>query len=315
MKTLLITYLRPYWKQLIVVVTLVSLQAIGNLYLPDLNAKIINNGIARGDTGYIVRVGGFMLVVALVVGIFSIFSVYWSSKTAMSLGRDVRGALFRKVESFSQSEVNHFGTASLITRNTNDVQQVQMLVAIGLTLMITAPLMMIGGIIMATRQDLPLSALLVIILPIMGLVIGLLIVRAVPLFRSMQVKIDRINQVMRETLSGIRVIRAFVRSEHEEERFDEANLDLTDTSLRVTRLFALMIPSLLAILNLSTVAIMWFGGKRVASGAMPIGNLIAFLTYVMQILFSVMMATALSAMIPRASASGDSIQEVLDLEP
>ena len=315
MNTLLITYLRPYWKQLILVVTLVSAQAIGNLYLPDLNAKIINNGIAKGDTAYIVRVGGLMLLVSLVVGVFSIISVYWSSKTAMSLGRDVRGALFRKVESFSQAEVNHFGTPSLITRNTNDVQQVQMLVAIGLTLMITAPLMMIGGIIMATRQDLALSGILVVILPVMALVISLLILRALPLFRSMQVKIDRINQVMRETLSGIRVIRAFVRSEHEEARFDVANLDLTDTSLRVTRLFALMIPSLLAIMNLSTVAIMWFGGKRVASGAMPIGNLIAFLTYVMQILFSVMMATALSAMIPRAAASGDRIQEVLDLEP
>jgi ATP-binding cassette, subfamily B, multidrug efflux pump len=211
--------------------------------------------------------------------------------------------------------MNQFGAPSLITRNTNDVQQVQLKVAIALTVMIAAPLMLIGGIVMALRQDVPLSATLIGILPVMALVMGLIVVRAVPMFRSYQTKLDRINQVMRETLSGIRVIRAFSRTDYEERRFDEANRDLTATGLRVTRLFALMFPSLMAILNLSTVAIVYFGARRVGSGGMPIGNLTAFITYVMQILMAVLMATMLSAMIPRAAASGDRIQQVLDVEP
>ena len=211
--------------------------------------------------------------------------------------------------------MNLFGTPSLITRNTNDVQQVQMVVAMALNMMISAPIMAVGGIIMALRQDVPLSGLLVVIVPLMGLVIGLLMTRAMPLFLAMQVKIDRINQVMRETLSGIRVIRAFVRTEHEEQRFDAANRDLTDTALRVNRLFALMIPTLMGIFNLSTVAIMWFGGMRVDSGAMPIGNLTAFLMYIMQILMSVMMATIMFVMVPRAAVSAGRIQEVLETEP
>jgi len=314
-KRLLTDYLRPYWRRLILIVALVAIQAIANLYLPDLNAKIIDYGVSTGDTGYILRTGAIMLAVAFLMGIASIASVYWSSKTSMSVGRDVRGALFRQVESFSQTEINQFGTPSLITRNTNDVQQVQTVLALALTLMVMAPMMMIGGIFMALRQDVPLSALLIIILPLIGLVIGAMVAKGLPLFRAMQVKIDVVNQVTRETLTGIRVIRAFVRSEHEELRFDEANLDLTDTSLQVARLFALMMPLLFLIFNLSTVAVMWFGAHRVASGAMPIGNLIAFLTYVLQILFAVMMATVMFAMIPRAAASADRIQQVLDVRP
>ena len=315
MRRLLTDYLRPYWRQLILVVVLVAIQAIANLYLPDLNAKIIDYGVSTGDTGYILRTGAIMLAVAFLMGIASIASVYWSSKTSMSFGRDVRGALFRKVESFSQTEINQFGTPSLITRNTNDVQQVQTVLTLALTLMVMAPMMMIGGIFMALRQDVPLSALLIVILPLIGLVIGVMVRKGLPLFRAMQVKIDVVNQVTRETLTGIRVIRAFVRGGHEEQRFDEANLDLTDTSLRVARLFALMLPLLFLIFNLSTVAVMWFGGHRVASGAMPIGNLIAFLTYVLQILFAVMMATVMLTMIPRAAASADRIQQVLDVQP
>ncbi|MHB8867680.1 MAG: ABC transporter ATP-binding protein [Thermoleophilia bacterium] len=315
MKRLLVTYLKPYRAGIVLVVLLALAQAFANLYLPDLNAKIINNGVALGDTGYIVRMGGFMLLVTLLLGAVSIFLVYWGAKVAMAFGRDVRGALFRNVESFSQNEVNQFGAPSLITRGTNDVQQVQMMVAIALTMMIGAPLMGFGGIIMAMRQDLPLSAMLIVIIPVMGVVLGLITVRAVPLFRSMQVKLDRVNQVTREVLTGMRVIRAFARSQYEEQRFDEANADLTDTGLRVARLFALMFPALFGILNLSTVAIMYFGGLRVASGGMPIGNLIAFLTYVMQILISVLMATMMLAMVPRAAASADRIQEVLDVEP
>ena len=315
MKRLLADHLKPYRWHIVVVLVLALVQALANLYLPDLNAKIINNGVAKGDTAYILRMGGFMLLVTLLLGVVSVVLVYWGSKVAMTFGRDVRGRLFRKVESFSQNEINQFGTPSLITRSTNDVQQVQMMVAIGLTMMVAAPLMGLGGVIMAMRQDLPLSAMLVVILPVMGVVLGLIIVRAVPLFRAIQVKLDRINQVTREVLTGMRVIRAFARSDYEEARFDEANLDLTDTGLRVTRLFALMFPSLFAILNFSTVAIMYFGGMRVASGAMPIGNLTAFLTYVMQILISVLMATMMLAMVPRAAASADRIQQVLDVEP
>jgi ATP-binding cassette subfamily B protein len=230
----------------------------------------------------------------------------------MAFGRDVRGALFRKVESFSQAELNHFGTPSLITRSTNDVQQVQMVVLMMLNVTIAAPIMCIGGVIMALRLDVPLSSVILVAVPVMGVFIGLVLTRALPLFRAMQVKIDRINQVTRETLSGVRVIRAFDRTGYEEGRFDAANADLTGTTLQVTRLFALMIPTLTAILNLSTVAIMWFGSLQIANHGMPIGNLTAFLTYIVQILMSVLMATIMLVMVPRASASAERIQQVLD---
>jgi len=312
---LLRTYLRPYRGQLALIVVLLLVQAIANLYLPELNADIINNGVVKGDTDYVIRTGGLMLAVTLLLGIAAIVAVYWSAKTAMSFGRDVRGAVFRTVETFSLVEVNHFGTASLITRNTNDVQQVQTVVLMGLTVLISAPIMVVGGVIMATRQDVPLSGILIVIVPLMAAIIGLLLSRAVPLFRAMQTKIDRINQVMRETLAGVRVIRAFVRTEHEERRFDIANRDLTQTALRVNRMFALMIPSLMAIMNLSTVAILWFGSIRVDSGAMPIGNLTAFLQYILQILFAIMMAVVMFVIVPRAAVSSDRIREVLDTEP
>ena len=256
-----------------------------------------------------------MLVVTLVLGVASIIAVYLGARTAMGFGRDVRSAIFRKVESFSQVEVNQFGPASLITRNTNDVQQVQMVVFMTLTLIITAPILIIGGIILAIRQDVPLSGLLVVVLPIMAVFIGIIMYRAIPLFRAMQVKLDRINQVMRETLSGVRVIRAFVRTRDEEERFDEASLDLFDTSIRVNRLFALTIPVMTGILNLSTVAVMWFGAMRVDSGQMPIGNLTAFLQYLLQIMFSMLMAVFMFVFVPRAAVSAGRIQEVLDTEP
>jgi ATP-binding cassette subfamily B protein len=309
------TYLKPYWKQLVLVLSLVLMQAMGNLFLPDLNAKIINEGVAKGDIATIVRYGVIMLLVSIVVGAISIISVYWGSKTAMAFGRDLRSAIFRRVEAFSQTEVNFFGTPSLITRNTNDVQQVQQLVVMGLNMMIMAPITAIGGVIMAVRMDVPLSLALVIIIPLMLGVIGTLLTRALPLFKSMQLKVDRVNQVTRETLSGIRVIRAFVRTKHEEERFDRANRDLTDTALAVAYLFAIMIPALMGIMNLSTVAIMWFGGLRVASGAMPIGNLTAFISYIFLILMSVTMAVMMFAMVPRAAASAERIRAVLDMEP
>ena len=312
---LLTTHLRPYRRQLSLVVCLQLIQAIANLYLPTLNADIINNGVVKGNTHYIVATGALMLLVTLVMGIVAVIAVYWGAKIAMAFGRDVRGELFRSVEHFSQMEVNRFGTPSLTTRATNDVQQVQMLVLMSLTLIILAPIMAIGGIFMAHRMDAELSLLLVVIIPIMGVVIGLVVTRAVPMFRAVQLKIDRINQVTRENLGGIRVIRAFVRTGYEERRFAEANGDLTDTTLRVTRLFALLMPSIMLILNLSTVAVMWFGSLLVGSGKMPIGNLTAFLTYLMQILFSVLMATIMFVMVPRAAASADRIQDVLDTQP
>jgi ATP-binding cassette, subfamily B, multidrug efflux pump len=317
MTRLLARYLKPYWKQVTLVVTLLLGQAIANLYLPDLNADIINNGVAKGDMNHILVTGGIMLIVTLVLGVISIVSVYYASRTAMAFGRDVRAAIFHHVGTFSQTEVNTFGTPSLITRNTNDVQQVQMVVQMAMTMMISAPMLLIGGIIMALRQDVALSGLLVVILPLMAAFIGFALVKAMPLFRAMQVKIDRINQVMRETLSGVRVIRAFVRDDFERKRFDVANTNLTDTALKVGRIFALMIPGLFGILNLATVAVLWFGALRVdaAVGAMPLGNLTAFLAYLMQILMSVMMATLMFAMIPRAAASAERIQQVLDTEP
>jgi ATP-binding cassette subfamily B protein len=312
---LLRTYLRPYLWAIVAVLALLLVQAIGNLYLPTLQGDIINNGVSKGDTDYIGSTGIFMLVVTFVVGVASIVGVLLGARIAMGFGRDVRSAIFRRVESLSQVEINKFGTPSLITRNTNDVQQVQTVVFMALTLMISAPILIIGGIILAIRQDVPLSGLLVVVLPLMAVILGLILSRAVPLFRALQVKLDRINQVMRETLAGVRVIRAFVRTRREEERFDEANVDLYNTGLRVNRLFALMIPVMTLILNLSTVGVMWFGAIRVDSGEMPIGNLTAFLQYLLQILFAVLMATFMFIFIPRAAVSAGRIQEVLETEP
>jgi ATP-binding cassette, subfamily B, multidrug efflux pump len=315
MKTLLSKYLLPFWRSIAVIVVLLLVQAVANLYLPTLNAKIINNGIIPGDTGYIGTTGGYMLLVAVLQTACAIMSTYIAARTAMSFGRNVRGSLFRKVESFSQAEVNKFGTPSLITRGTNDVQQVQMMLVLGLSLLIFAPMMAIGGIIMALRQDRPLSISLAVILPIMVAFLVVVIRMAIPLFKNMQKKVDRINQVMRETLTGVRVIRAFARDKYEERRFEEANQDLTKIGLNVMRLFAVMFPTLFGILNLAVVGIMFFGAYRIDSENMEFGSLTAFISYVMQILFSVLMATMLSAFIPRAAASATRIQEVLDVVP
>ena len=312
---LLRTYLRPYVAQLVVVISLLLVQAIGNLYLPDLNADIINNGVVRGDNDYIVRTGGLMLLVTGLLGVAAILATYGGARVAMGFGRDLRSAIFSKVETFSQVEVNQFGPASLITRNTNDVQQVQMVVFMALTVMISAPILIVGGVIMALRTDVPLSGLLVVVIPLMGLVIALVMSRAIPLFQAMQRKIDRINRVMRETLAGVRVIRAFVRTDHEEARFDEASRDLFETTVRVNRLFAVTIPTMTLILNLSTVAVIWFGGMRVDGGELSVGNLTAFLQYLTQILFAVLTAVFMFIMIPRAAVSSGRIREVLDTEP
>jgi ATP-binding cassette subfamily B protein len=309
------TYLAPYKAPIVLVLLLLFVQAVANLYLPELNADIINNGVAKGDTDYILRTGGFMLLVTFALMIAAIIAVFFSARIAMGFGRDARSAIFRKVQTFSQVEINRFGAPSLITRNTNDVTQVQTLVLLALNIMISAPILTIGGVIMALRQDVPLSGLLLVVIPLMALLIGVVMSRAVPLFQALQKKLDQINLVMRETLSGVRVIRAFVRTSHEEERFDDVSKDLMDTSLKVNRLFAITIPALMAIMNLSTVAVLWFGAFRVDSGEMPIGNLTAFMQYIAQILFAIMTAVIMFVQIPRAAVSAGRIREVLDTDP
>jgi ATP-binding cassette subfamily B multidrug efflux pump len=311
---LLKDYLRPYRALVIGVTILLLVQSIASLYLPSLNADLINNGVAKGDITYIWKTGLVMLAVSALVMGASILLGYYSSKASMAFGADLRKAVFESVEKFSARELGKFGAPSLITRNTNDVQQVQMVLFMGLTMMLGAPITGIGASIMAIRTDAKLSLLLVVTIPIMGLLISLLLRRIVPLFRVMQVKIDRINLVLREQISGVRVIRAFVKTNYEEARFAEASTDLMNTSLSVTRTFAVMFPVLMLILNLTSVAVIWFGGKLVNSGDMQIGNLTAFLAYIMQILSSVMMAVMMSLMIPRAAASADRIQEVLMTE-
>ena len=290
---------------------LLLVQSIANLYLPNLNADLINNGVAKGDISYIWKIGLVMLASSALVMGASILLAYLSAKVSMAFGADLRSAVFAAVERFSTRELNKFGAPSLITRNTNDVQQVQMVLFMGLTMMLSAPITGVGASIMAVKTDAHLSLLLLVVIPLMSLLIWVLLRRIVPLFRIMQVKIDRINLVLREQISGIRVIRAFVKTRFEEKRFAEASEDLMNTTLSVTRTFAVMFPVLMLILNLTSVAVIWFGGKLVDTGEMQIGNLTAFLAYIMQILSSVMMAVMMSLMIPRAAASAERIQEVL----
>ena len=311
---LLRTHLRPYWRALFAVVALQLISTMASLYLPSLNADIIDRGVARGDTGYIVTTGGWMLAVTLAQIVCAIAAVYFGARAAMSFGRDLRSAIFHRVGTFSGREVGQFGAPSLITRSTNDVQQVQMLVLMTCTLMVAAPIMCVGGIIMALRQDVGLSWLMVVCIPVLVVAIGLIVVRMVPLFRAMQTRIDAVNRVLREQLSGIRVVRAFVRERHEAERFAEANAALTSTALGVGRLMVLIFPTVMLILNASSVAVLWFGAARVNSGDMQIGALTAFLMYLMLILTSVMMATFMAIMIPRAAVSSDRIGQVLNTE-
>jgi len=311
---LLRTYLRPYTAALIAVVALQLVATMASLYLPSLNADIIDKGVAKGDTGYIVSTGGWMLLVTLAQIACSVAAVYFGARAAMAFGRDVRSAIFHTVGTFSAREVAQFGAPSLITRNTNDVQQVQMLVLMTATLMVSAPIMCVGGIIMALRQDVGLSWLMAVCIPVLVIAIALIVVRMVPLFRAMQARIDVVNRVLREQLSGIRVVRAFVRERDEAARFAEANAKLTSTALHAGRLMVLIFPTVMLILNASSVAVLWFGAGRVESGEMQIGALTAFLMYLMLILTSVMMATFMAIMIPRAAVSSDRISEVLNTE-
>jgi ATP-binding cassette, subfamily B, multidrug efflux pump len=311
---LLRQYLTPYHNWLAAVVALQFVGTLAMLLLPSLNADIIDNGVARGDTSYIMRIGGVMLVVSLVQITCSVTAVYFGSKTAMGYGRDVRAAIFHRVGSFSGREVTQFGAPSLITRTTNDVQQVQMLVLMSCTMMIAAPIMMVGGIVMAMREDFGLSWLLGVCVPALFLAIGFVISRMVPGFRVMQERIDAVNRILREQITGIRVVRAFVREPHETDRFGEANRELTAVATFTGRWMATMFPLVMLIMNVSIVGIFWFGGYRVDSGEMQIGALTAFMSYLMQILMSVMMATFMLVMVPRAAVCADRISEVLDTE-
>ncbi len=311
---LLVEYLKPHWRLLVGVVLFQLIQVAATLYLPTLNAAIIDQGVITGDTSYILSVGGWMLVLTIAQIIAAVIAVYFGAKAAMGLGRDLRAAVFTQVGMFSEREVAKFGAPSLITRSTNDVQQVQMLVLTGSTLMVAAPLLSIGGVIMAVQQDLELSWIIAVSVPVLLVAILLLVSRMVPLFRKMQVRIDEINRVLREQLTGIRVIRAFVRERVETERFGDANDAVTDSALRTGRLMALMFPTVMIVLNASGVAVIWFGAFRIDAGSMQVGTLIAFLSYLMQILMAVMMATFMVVMIPRASVSADRITEVLETE-
>ncbi len=312
---MMLARLRPYRLQVSIVLGLIVIQTVLGLYLPNLTADIINKGISVGNVGYIWRTGAWMLSLTLLSGVAAVVATYFASRTSMGVGRDLRATVFSRVMRFSAREMNSFGTASLITRNTNDVQQIQIFLQMALTLMVAAPIMMVGGVIMAIHEDATLSLLLVVAVPLMAALVVTMLFVAVPQFKSMQVKIDRINQVLREQITGVRVIRAFVRTEDEERRFATANASLTATGLRVNRIFVLAMPALMGIMNLSSVAVLWFGGHLISSGQMPIGNLTAFLAYIMQILMSVLLAVVMVILVPRAQASAERIDAVARVQP
>ena len=312
---LLRVYLRQYRRPLALVLVLQLAQTLATLYLPTLNADIIDKGVVLHNTHYILRTGGIMLGITLVQILCAVGAVYFGAKVAMSLGRDVRHGIFNRVLMFSDREVNHLGTASLITRTTNDVQQVQMLAIMTFTLLLSAPIMCVGGIILALNQNVPLSSLLLVAVPLLGIIVTLIISRMRPLFRQMQERLDNINRVLREQITGVRVIRAFVRDPQERDRFAVASNQLFDVSLGAGKLMALMFPSVMLVLNLSTTAVVWFGGHLIADGTMQIGSLTAFITYLAQILMSVMMATFMFMLVPRAEVSAERIMEVIDTEP
>ena len=307
-------FLKPHWRLLVGVVVFQLAQSIASLYLPSLNADIIDNGVAKGDTGYIMMIGGVMLAITVVQIACAIAAVYFGAKAAMGLGRDLRGAIFDRVAEFSEREVSRFGAPSLITRTTNDVQQVQLLVLMTCTLLVSAPILAIGGTIMALQQDVQLSWIMVVAIPVLLITLGLIIRRMIPLFRLMQARIDTVNRVLREQLTGIRVVRAFVREGRETERFAKANADVTATAVSAGRLFALVFPVVMLVMNVTSIAVLWFGSFRVEDGSMQIGALTAFLAYLIQILMAVMMATFMAIMIPRAAVSADRIGEVLATE-
>lgn len=307
----LLHFLKSYTVLIIITCLLLLCQTIGNLSLPRFLSNIIDNGITTGNMGYILRIGIYMIIVAIITSAVGMIAMYTSSKVAMSVGRDLRHALFEKIGSFSLGEFNDFGTSSLITRTTNDVYQIQQLVVMSLRLMIVSPLMAIGGIFMAISTNANLSLTLLISIPVLALVIFIIGRQTVPLYNQIQTKLDKVNLILRENLTGIRVIRAFNKTKYEEERFKEASLDLTNNAIRVNKLMAILMPAIMIVLNLTTVAILWFGSNKVSNGLLEVGSLIAFIQYVMQIMFSLVMLTMVFVLIPRALASANRISEVL----
>ena len=308
-------FLRPYRRDIAFVVVLQFAQTIAALSLPSLNAAIIDNGVVVGDTGYILSTGGLMLGISAVQVLCAITAVYFGARTAMSVGRDMRRDTFARVQRFSAAELGRFGAPSLITRSTNDVQQVQMVTLMTFTIIVMAPIMMVGGVIMALQQDAGLSLLLAVVVPLLLGAMGFIAMRMGPLFTLVQERIDRINLVMREQITGVRVIRAFNRQSTERGRFTSANDELMTVNLKIGYLMALMFPLVLVILNVSTVGVIWFGAGRIDSGAMEVGAMVAFLNYLMQILMSVLMASMMFMMVPRASVSAGRIMDVLGTEP
>lgn len=308
-------FLRPYRLQVCAIVFFIFLLCLSNLYLPTLMSDIVDTGIIKGDVAYILRTGGFMLLVAILGTGCSVFASYLAAKVSTGFGRSLRGRVFAHVEQFAQHEFDKFGTSSLITRTTNDITQVQQVLMMMLRMMVMAPLTCIGGILMALSKNAQLSLIFVVTVPLLGLLIFVILKKGIRLFKSMQTKLDRLNRVLRESLTGIRVIRSFNRTEYESGRFREANRDLTDTAVKVNKIMAILMPMMMLVLNFSTIAILWFGAKQISDGDIQVGDLMAFLQYAMQILFAVMMVSMMFVMIPRASASALRIREVLDVEP
>ena len=300
---------------LVLVLIFQTVQVLANLYLPTLNADVIDRGIAQGDTGYVMRTGGWMLAITVVQILANLVAIYYGARTAMRFGRDLRAEIFSTVEEFAAEELGRFGAPSLITRTTNDVQQIQMLVFMTLVMMVSAPITAVGGVVMALRHDVALSGLLLVVVPVLVGCLGLIIVRLHPLFRRMQVQVDGVNQILREQITGVRVIRAFVKDPAEQERFAVANDELRDVAVMAGRLMTSMFPLIMLIMNVSTVAVIWFGGLRVDSGDMQVGDLVAMMTYLMQILMSVLMASMMFMVLPRAQVSAERISEVLSTQP
>jgi len=311
----LFEYIKPYAWALFWIVVFLFAQSIAELYLPTLMSDVVNKGMMKGDTGYIWKYGSYMLMVAFGSSICSMFGSYLSAVTGVGFGRDIRDKVFSHVESYSLNEFDKIGTASLITRTTNDITQVQNVTVMGLRFMIYAPIMCIGGIIMAFSKDRELTLILAVVLPVMLLVVLGVASVIVPLFRSMQAKLDKVSLVLRENLTGIRVIRAFNRLKKENERFKEANLDLTDTSIKVNKIMAVMQPVMIIMMNITSIAIIWFGGHRIAQNDMQVGDMMAFIQYAMMVMFSIIMVTIMFVMVPRAQASAVRINEVMDIKP
>jgi len=311
----LLKFLKPYTLPVISALILIFIQSIAELFLPSLMANIVDKGIVNGDTPYIIRIGGLMMLITLGGTLCAVLSSYLSAKAALGFGRDLRSQVFQRAEDFSLNEFDKIGTSSLITRTTNDITQVQQVVIMSLRLMARAPMMAIGGIIMAVSRDARLSLTIIFIIPVLALSIFIIGKKGTPLFKVVQVKLDKLNQVIRENLTGVRVVRAFNKQDHEKIRFERANRDLTDTAIKVNKLMAALMPGMSLVLNFTTIAVIWFGAKRIDSGSMQVGDLMAFIQYVMQIMFALIMVSMMFVMIPRASASAIRINEVLETIP